>query len=73
MHEGVYNELHNRAEAGVHKKSYIRGSLIENNFIWEASIVCCTEYETHGELSETEIDTSIYDQEHQLQYTVLNT
>ena len=73
MHEGVCNELHNRAEARVYKKSYTRGSLIENNLIWEASAVCSTEGETRGELSATETDMSIYDQEHQLQYTVLNT
>lgn len=40
MYEGVYNELYNGVEVWVYKKSYIRGSFIENNFIWEVSIVC---------------------------------
>lgn len=69
---GAYNELHNSVGAQVYKKSYIRGSLIENNLIWEASIVWGTGEETYGELSETEIDVSIYDQERQLQCTMLN-
>lgn len=58
--------------AWVYKKSYVRGTLIENNLIWEASIVWGTGEETYGELSETETDVSIYDQRHQLQYTMLN-
>lgn len=69
---GVYNELHNSVGARVYKKSYVRGTLIENNLIWEASIVWGTREETYGELSETETDMSIYDQEHQLQCTMLN-
>lgn len=69
---GVYNELLNSVGARVYKKSYVRGTLVENNLIWEASIVWGTREETYGELSETETDVSIYDQEHQLQCTMLN-